>query len=1107
MKMKSTTNQLLRRNKSILKRNLLQKLLKKNLGTNKVESIAETLVKDTGKDGKEKEEKKRNFVRAIMNLKVKDAEESANVEDYKYHRSKRNLNNDINENTFRKFRQFYTTVAEDEWKKEKKKLDSKLKHLEQKHKTKGEADDTVRNIKVSDKALGPEKPLPEPAVYNVEKETISENVNKVLKLHPKLAVANPIKMVEVKTEIQKCFYKQRLSMKNQEERILMDETEEEAEEKERKSHELVDVDTNTINFNKLRPTDIPTNKTVGVPPLATNEVEIQMAATEAELVQVTKEYLERECNSKGFPKESNLTKEEQEGIKELKVMTKNDKIVTKTDKSEKLSLNTMQSYKEMGEPHVKDDKVLDPKILPKLERQLNGHTYQLCRILGVGTAWDDGVRIKSAMTNKSLPPPCLRLCTKDHKAIQPGQTLLPSRGICGASQSPNGQASHLISLILNEVAREYDTGTECVSTEDMIASMEEVNKKGDITSLFVGSMDVKGLYPNLKAKQTADIVTKVFAEVDIKVEGVSWAEAGKYLAINLDRETINNLGIGDLVSTRINRGGQHPGITTAEVMGTLYKEEGEEGSRSLFHPPRRAPTEQEEKVVLAQVLHIAIMAVLTTHSYQWNSEVRLQDEGAPIGLELAGALARVAMLWWDKHFLKLIHSNAITLYLYKRYIDDQNMAGKPLPPGTRWQAGPWASRLGKMVVVEEEVEEDKLVPADMRTMVELRKMADSIHPMIQLEEDYPSQHPDQKIPILDLKVWVKEEQEQEGRERKVELFYEYYRKPMSNWLLIPANSALSAATKRTALTQYGLRILRNTKPEVGWRQRADMPSVFMERMRDSGYGERFRMETIQSILKGWDRMVEEQRSGGRPINRLRTYQERESRWKKKGNWFKAGGYSSVMFCPWTPNGELAKRWREVEERGAANRGWRYRVVELGGRPLSSILCTNPWAGPCQATDCLICTTGGKGNCSRPGCTYAIKCVTCEVRGPHTVPQEEEESGERRPGQGQVGVPCLSLYHGQSGYSGYERGKDHQDDKKRKDKSNACVRHSNLYHDQGKEEVEFSMSVVSTTTTPYIRLIREGVEIVAGNQDILMNSKEEFLQGAVPNTRVQRGFGR
>ena len=106
----------------------------------------------------------------------------------------------------------------------------------------------------------------------------------------------------------------------------------------------------------------------------------------------------------------------------------------------------------------------------------------------------------------------------------------------------------------------------------------------------------------------------------------------------------------------------------------------------------------------------------------------------------------------------------------------------------------------------------------------------------------------------------------------------------------------------------------------------------------------------------------------------------------------------------------------------------------------------------------------------------------------------------------MGKPCLTLYHGKSGYSGYTRGIDHQESVRKKDKSNALWRHSLLYHDQGKEEVEYTMSVVSTTTVPYIRRIREGVEIVGGNQDILMNSKEEFLQGAVPSTRVQRGFG-
>ena len=155
--------------------------------------------------------------------------------------------------------------------------------------------------------------------------------------------------------------------------------------------------------------------------------------------------------------------------------------------------------------------------------------------------------------------------------------------------------------------------------------------------------------------------------------------------------------------------------------------------------------------------------------------------------------------------------------MYKRYIDDSNMAGEPLAPGTRWVVGPWAGGLGgRMVVREELVEEDKLVPADQRTMIEIRKMGSSIMTMIQLEEDFPSKNGDSKLPILDLKVWVKEE-EVRGEEQTTthpRLYYQYYRKPMSNWLLMPALSAMPLAVARTAITQYGLRILRNTKIEL-----------------------------------------------------------------------------------------------------------------------------------------------------------------------------------------------------------------------------------------------------------------------------------------------------
>ena len=71
-------------------------------------------------------------------------------------------------------------------------------------------------------------------------------------------------------------------------------------------------------------------------------------------------------------------------------------------------------------------------------------------------------------------------------------------------------------------------------------------------------------------------------------------------------------------------------------------------------------------------------------------------------------------------------------------------------------------------------------------------------------------------------------------------------------------------------------------------------------------------------------MVEEHSAGRRPINRAKSWQEdrtRREKIRKKSTWYKSGGYSTVMFCPWTPGSELAKRWREIEARGSANRGW------------------------------------------------------------------------------------------------------------------------------------------------------------------------------------------
>ena len=78
---------------------------------------------------------------------------------------------------------------------------------------------------------------------------------------------------------------------------------------------------------------------------------------------------------------------------------------------------------------------------------------------------------------------------------------------------------------------------------------------------------------------------------------------------------------------------------------------------------------------------------------------------------------------------------------------------------------------------------------------------------------------------------------------------------------------------------------------------------FTERMRDSGYPESMRYQIVQSGLQGYKKMLEVERAGGRPVNRLQKSDQiarKKQKTIKKDNWYKNGTYSTVLFVPCTP---------------------------------------------------------------------------------------------------------------------------------------------------------------------------------------------------------------
>ena len=161
------------------------------------------------------------------------------------------------------------------------------------------------------------------------------------------------------------------------------------------------------------------------------------------------------------------------------------------------------------------------------------------------------------------------------------------------------------------------------------------------------------------------------------------------------------------------------------------------------------------------------------------------------------------------------------------------------------------------------VEEDKKRAPDERTMELLRQVGDNIHPSIKLEVYYPSKHPDKKLPILDLRVWVeqKEKEVQGSNQMMSVIMYELYAKEIASKAVIDARSAMSTSAKRTVLTQEVLYVLPNCSPLLLWANVVEKGEEMVLQMQYSVYNKKFRYKLVDSVVKAYRTMQEAEQKG------------------------------------------------------------------------------------------------------------------------------------------------------------------------------------------------------------------------------------------------------
>lgn len=499
----------------------------------------------------------------------------------------------------------------------------------------------------------------------------------------------------------------------------------------------------------------------------------------------------------------------------------------------------------------------------------------------------------------------------------------------------------------------------------------------------------------------------------------------------------------------------------------------------------------------------AAVTSMRNHMYSFNNKIYKQEDGGPIGDELSQAIARIVMQWWDKQFLDKCNSLGVDILMYLRYVDDANVA--VIPP--KQEVRCVINRLNQNQEENSQPQEDHTNKKRDKIVAELlRNIADSIVPMLQFEEDVQSNHTDNKLPILDLKVWT-EAKDEEGI--KV-IRHEFYRKPMANQATLKANTAYPTSQIRAIMVEEVMRRLRNCDPTTDWERRGDHLTRFALEMRESGHSERFRQIVFEKAVNKFSNELNNHKEGKKDMYRTREVRQREMNERggrnTRDSWYKKGKNegqqaTSVMKIPYTENSILKKRVQEKMNKLTPPEKTKMRIVEGGGCKLKNLLVKpDPFLSEtCRRDDCETKDCKGK-KCHQGHINYSIECVSCQEKyedKPETHPdlQTQQQSNEDEEKHKYV-------YYGETSRGTYIRFKQHKT--AYRSRSGFMWDHDVEMH-EGKGNVKYEICADKKDSDPMRRVIRESIRITnarkleeeetideEGKMLKVMNRKGEFF---------------
>ena len=259
---------------------------------------------------------------------------------------------------------------------------------------------------------------------------------------------------------------------------------------------------------------------------------------------------------------------------------------------------------------------------------------------------------------------------------------------------------------------------------------------------------------------------------------------------------------------------------------------------------------------------------MKNHIFTFNNENFRQLSGGAIGVSIAGDVANLFMVWWDRELKARLYEAKILIELYSRYVDDSNIAAQR----------------------PEDLKNSTDEEAEQETMERTKVIANSIHKSIQVKVDSPTKHKDSRLPILDTKMWL-EVVEIAGILRH-QILYVYYEKEMSSKYVIHKNSAIPRCSKINILVNELLRVMRNTSLRVKQEEKDRHVQHFMSKMQLSGYNQEDRVQVYRKAKRIFAEKVNRKEVYPHVDKFKRLKELSQEKRQRKKSWYKNGRYKT-----------------------------------------------------------------------------------------------------------------------------------------------------------------------------------------------------------------------